>query len=115
MADSTSIIRDLNDRLRHGDASVPRRIMITGGVEALLAGHAASIRKELFEQLRNFNAFTSDNDPYGEHDFGSFEYLGEKLFWKIDYFDTTLEFASPDPGDPTLTIRVLTIMLAEEY
>jgi hypothetical protein len=40
---------------------------------------------------------------------------GEKLFWKIKYFDRSIQFASPDPADETLTIRVLTVMLASEY
>jgi Protein of unknown function (DUF3768) len=40
-----------------------------------------------------FDAFTTDNDPCGERDFGSFLLDGEKLFWKIDYVDK----ADPDP------------------
>ena len=59
--------------------------------------------------------FTEDNDPHGEHDFGSFEMAGEKFFWKIDYFDLDLKFHSPDAANPDLTHRVLTIMLASEY
>ncbi|MGZ5042816.1 MAG: DUF3768 domain-containing protein, partial [Usitatibacter sp.] len=50
-----------------------------------------------------------------EHDFGSFEAEGEKIFFKIDYFDRTLTHHSPDPADPAVTERVITIMLAEEY
>jgi hypothetical protein len=53
--------------------------------------------------------------PYGEHDFGSFEIAGEKVFWKIDYYDLSLEFGSNDSADPAQTKRVLTILLAEEY
>jgi hypothetical protein len=56
-----------------------------------------------------------DNDPYSEHDFGSFEIEGDKFFWKIDCYDKTLEFGSPDPTDPSVTTRLLTIMLASEY
>jgi Protein of unknown function (DUF3768) len=44
--------------------------------------------------------FNTNNDPYGEHDFGSFELAGEKFFWKIDYYDSLCEFGSEDPGDP---------------
>ena len=63
----------------------------------------------------SYDDFTEDNDPYGEHDFGAFELEGQKLFWKIDYYDLELRFGSDDPGDPDKTRRVLTILLAEEY
>lgn len=65
--------------------------------------------------VRAFDAFTGDNDPYGEHDFGAFDLGGERLFWKIDYYDKDLRFGSPDPADPAVTRRVLTIMLASDY
>ena len=55
---------------------------------------------------------TTANDPYGEHDFGSFDYKGQKIFWKIDYYDLNYEYMSENPADPTITNRVLTIMLA---
>jgi hypothetical protein len=62
-----------------------------------------------------FETFTADNDPYGEHDFGSFTLCGERLFWKIDYYDLDLRYGSPDPADRAVTRRVLTVMLASEY
>lgn len=66
--------------------------------------------------MRSFNAFTPDNDPYGEHDFGSIIIDGQKLLWKIDYFDRSdPDLASPDASDASMTERVLTIMLAGEY
>jgi hypothetical protein len=65
--------------------------------------------------VREFSDFTEDNDPHGEHDFGSFELDGETLFWKIDAYDTDYNFGSPNPADPAVTRRVLTILLAEEY
>ena len=40
---------------------------------------------------------------------------GERLLFKIDYFDRSLTGHSADPADPSITTRVLTIMLAEEY
>lgn len=67
------------------------------------------------KRVRGFDAFTDDNDPYGEHDFGSFEYAGRTIFWKIDCYDRDLNYGSPDPSDETVTARVLTVMLAEEY
>ena len=62
-----------------------------------------------------FDAFTPDNDPYGEHNFGSITLEDTTFFWKIDYYDLDLHMHSPDPSDETVTARVLTIMLAEEY
>ena len=65
--------------------------------------------------VARFDRFDEDNDPYGEHDFGALEIEGERLFFKIDYFDQSLSAHAPDPSDGTATKRVLTIMLAEEY
>jgi len=62
-----------------------------------------------------FDTFDADNEPHGEHDFGSFESVGHRFFWKIDCYGINLEFGSDDPADPVKTIRVLTLMLAEEY
>ena len=62
-----------------------------------------------------FDDFCNANDPYEEHDFGSFEADGQMIMFKIDYYDKTLTYHSPDPSDPSVTERVITIMLAEEY
>jgi len=70
---------------------------------------------EIMRRVHTFVAFTPDNDPYCEHDFGSFDYAGKTIFWKIDLYDRDLKFGSPDPADETVTTRVLTVMLAEEY
>jgi hypothetical protein len=35
--------------------------------------------------------------------------------FKIDYFDRTMTYGSPDAADPQQTTRVLTIMLVSEY
>ena len=65
--------------------------------------------------VRDFDAFDADNDPHAEHDFGDVASGEVRAFWTIDAYDRALTFASPDPTDPAVTVRVLTIMLAEEY
>jgi Protein of unknown function (DUF3768) len=62
-----------------------------------------------------YDDFCHGNDPYEEHDFGAFDAEGAHIFFKIDYYDKALENHSPDPCDPNVTERVITIMLAEEY
>jgi hypothetical protein len=105
----TARVRELNDAFRR--TFIGGRVVITAGVNAL----DAKTKSQVIDKVQSFNSFTADNDPYGEHDFGSFEIEGEKFFWKIDCYDKTLEFGSPDPTDPLVTTRVLTIMLASEY
>lgn len=103
-------IRRLNDALRRGEGG-NATIVVTAGVQA--NGHEFLV--EVHEQIAGFDAFTEDNDPHEEHDFGAIEVSGEKLFWKVDYFDNSMSMLSPDPANPKLTHRVLTIMLASEY
>ena len=106
---SPARIRDLNDAFRR--AFVGGAVMITAGVEALPSNQ----RRSILAQVRTSDAFTEDNDPHGEHDFGSIDEGGVRCFWKLEYYDRATEFGSPDPADPAVTTRVLTIMLAEEY
>jgi hypothetical protein len=99
----------LNDGLRRTFAR--GRVLMTGGVQALPEDTLATV----LERVRQFDEFTPDNDPHGDHDFGSFEIDGQTFFWKIDYYDKACEFGSEDPADPEKTTRVLTIMRADEY
>ena len=67
----------------------------------------------LMTAIRAYDEFTEGNDPYREHDFGSLMWHGEKVFWKIDYYDSQLKYyQDPLTGDCK---RILTVMLAEEY
>jgi hypothetical protein len=102
-------VRALNDAFRTTFGG--GQVMLTRSVMALPSDvQAMAVRK-----VATFNDFNKDNDPYGEHDFGSFALAGHKFFWKIDYYDKRMEYGSPDPANPDVTMRVLTIMLAEDY
>jgi len=109
MSTDTDRIRALNDQLRKNLSG--GRAVMTPGVAAL--GSEAVNR--LVQTIAIFDDFDSANDPHGEHDFGAFDFDGTPVMFKIDYYDKSLEFGSPDPADPTVTERIITIMLAEEY
>ena len=102
-------IRSLNDAFRR--TFIGGAVMITAGVEAMPLDQ----RRSLLQKIRAFDAFNEGNDPHQEHDFGSIDEAGVRCFWKIDYYDRKTEFGSPDPADPAVTTRVLTIMRADEY
>lgn len=115
----------LNDLARQA-MGVACTAVATPGFRSLPPSDQSAIR----ELIETYAAFTPDNDPYGERDFGAV-YLGldgkwtaakptdgkplETVFWKIDAYDRDLRFGSEDPADPAVTRRVLTIMLASEY
>lgn len=109
-ADPQTRIRQLNDQFRKlgiGNGST----MITPGI--MEKGHVFMMAALL--AVRTFDDFTNGNDPYGEHDFGAFTMGGERLFFKLDYYDHSLQAHSSNAADAAVTHRVLTIMLASEY
>lgn len=105
----TQRIRALNDAFRK--AFEGGQVFLSSGVDTL----PSDVKAMAIRKVATFSDFNEDNDPHGEHDFGSFELAGRKFFWKIDYYDRRLKWGSEDPSDPNRTTRVLTIMLAEEY
>lgn len=99
-------IRVLNDNFR--STFIGGRVVLTSGVNEL----PIDVKAKALLMVKTFKDFTTDNDPRGEHDFGSFEVAGETFFWKIDLYE------EPDVkdsnGEPFVT-RVLTIGFLDEY
>lgn len=109
MDSKTARIRALNDELRQH---------LTGGMAVITPGVAAlgaEAVERIVKTIAVFDDFCHANDPHEEHDFGAFDADGHRVFFKIDYYDESLTYHSPDPTDPSVTKRVITIMLAEEY
>jgi len=111
---TASEIAQLNDAFRKCDPGVPGQRFVTAGVFHLSS--KLDIPTEmLIQRVAQFDDFTEQNDPHGEHDFGAFEFHGHQLFWKVDAYDEDYNIGSDDPTDLSKTRRVLTIMLAEEW
>ena len=116
---SSAKVRQLNDTFRR--TLTGGTVLMTAGIMALSPDKQA----EVLAKVKGFDAFTPDNDPWNEHDMGVFEIevpgpgfggtVTERVMWKVDYYDLTRAYLSPDPADPAVTERVLTIMLAVEY
>ena len=91
------------------------RTTLSGGSVLLTAGVYElpdMVKAAAIQRVATFDAFTEDNDPYGEHDFGSFDLCGRRFFWKIDLYE---EPGVKDKNGEPVVNRVLTIMLASEY
>jgi hypothetical protein len=109
MTSRTGHIRALNDELRStGSGGIT---VVTRGIAALSTPDLAAV----IAAIQRFDDFSVANDPYGEHDCAVLEVAGQRVMFKIDYFDLTFNGHSADPADPLLTLRVMTIMLASEY
>ena len=107
--DTKTRIRALNDDLRRH---------LNGGMAVMTPGIAALGQEtvsRIIKTIEVYDDFCHANDPHEEHDFGAFDADGKRVFFKVDYYDETLTVHSPDPSDPNVTKRVITIMLAEEY
>ena len=122
----TARIARLNDRARQA-MGLACTAFVTVGFRSLPDADQSRVR----ELIETYDAFDEDSDPHGERDFGAVYQLGdgrwttdrprvrdderERVFWKLDYYDRDLRFASEDAADPARTRRVLTIMLSDEY
>lgn len=116
MTDKSTRIARQNDAFRSHTA-----MAIAYGIEGQIV-HTASLSQYNEADLSTiamlvhiYDDFNESNDPHGEHDFGSFTFKDTNFFWKIDYYDCNYEYGSPDPADPKVTRRVLTIMHADDY
>ena len=105
----TARIRALNDQLRTESERWHRRHLPPAWPRSDRAV------ERIVKTIMVYDDFCQADDPHQEHDFGAFDAEDHRILFKIDYFDKSLTFHSPDAADPSVTERVITIMLAEEY
>lgn len=112
----TEQIARLNDRCRWGFDPTARVIVTRTCLARLVAegdaAHEIVTQAELMASVRGYRFAPSDGP---QRDFGAFDLRGQRILFKIDCYDPTLEFGSENPADASITRRVLTIMLAEDY
>lgn len=99
----------LNNKFRK--SLIGGEVLLSAGISAMSLEDKANI----ISLVQNFDDFNENNDPYKEHDCASFDYKGNKILWKIDYYDLNHKYMSEDPANPDITNRVLSILLAEEW
>lgn len=51
------------------------------------------------QAVTEFKDFNEENDPHEERDYGSFDLSDREFWWKIDYYNPTMNGASQDPAD----------------
>lgn len=102
-------IRFWNDHLRTFHRG--GKVLLTRGIASL----DAATQNKIVRAVSEFNQFTPDNDPHKEHDCAILSVEGHRVMFKIDYYDPSMLHGSDDPSDPNQTMRVMTIMLTEEY
>lgn len=106
---NASMIRKLNDDLRIH--RIGGTIVITPGI----AGLGPAAVNQIMAAITTFDGFTEDNDPYAQHDCAVMTVDGVKIIWKIDYYDLSRTYHSPNAADLNVTSRVMTVMRADEY
>jgi len=97
----SKLIAEKNDECRRTFLNC--RIILTASVV-----HSPN-REKIIQAIQNFKYFKKEDDPYGEHDFGTVDIEGNKYFFKIDYYDEHYWLHREDGK------RVITIMRSDEY
>lgn len=113
--DRAEKIACLNDLARLGLDRTSKTVITRSCLDTFCSGDPLSRLIVQAELRRAMRGHKFENDAHGERDFGAFEFRGEKLFFKIDYYDLELTYGSEDPADASQTTRVITIMLASDY
>ena len=106
----TAQVRALNDKARtttEGGSFVTTRGIADKGMKFVV---------QVTAKVVQFTDFNANNDPHGEHDFGSFDHEGETIFFKVDVYENAeCVYGAEEPWNPDNSYRVITVLLASEY
>ena len=76
-SDQVARIQELNDAFRKTFAG--GKMVMTASVAAL----PEMVKSSALGKVAQFNDFTPENDPHGEHDFFSFEHCNRTFFLEV--------------------------------
>ena len=102
-------IRTLNDAFRR--TFVGGTVVITAGVEALPSTNAARSSRRCAPSTPS----PTTTIPTANTTSARSTRAASAASGRSTMYDRETEMGSPDPADPSVTTRVLTIMLADEY
>ena len=102
-------IRELNDNFRNSFRG--GKIVLTASVAEL----PDMVKVAALHQVATFKDFNEANDPHGEHDFIKFKVCDRDFIFSIVYYDLDMACASPDPADPSVTVRLGTLMHSYDW
>jgi hypothetical protein len=104
-------IAQLNDDMRKKPFGAGKRAVVTRAVNH----QGPAFIKQAMAMVAAYDDFRMGQNIHPERDYGTFDLDGQKMLFKIDYFDVDGLYASEDPSDPAQTLRVMTVMFASEY
>lgn len=109
-------IADLNDRLRKSYDQSIGVIVFCPTVSSMVL-EKPELQLAIVRACAQFDDFNEENDPYGEHDFGTFSLDDNHFNFKIDYYarDSNYSYGSESPESIEETQRILTIMDRSNY
>lgn len=107
-------IAHLNDRCRLGLDRTAQTVITRSCLAAFGHGTAAAEAVHQLAILAAIRAIQFADDDKTERGRGQIEYEGETVYFVIDAYDVDLRYGSDDPADPSITRRVMTIMMHED-
>ena len=104
-----------NDLFRKRTPGIAGKIYFSEAVGEWFASfeNHVAVRERLLQALGKIETFPQGDNPYGERDFGRFEFEGEQFHFKIDY-GSPIDGTYQNPYE-MVPYRIMTIMYPSDW